>query len=130
MIRSAVYLDRIHWRLSLYVLEVCGEGRELVDDLADAGCRGEDLAKAMRMIDSCDLNVGLTYSNTPMRNSVVCVGLQADRNEFANTLFHELHHVISHICQRDNIDIHSEDAAYLAGDVGECVYRLIKQSSL
>lgn len=130
MMQSVVYLDKYHWRVSIYILEQCGEGAEVAEALSDAGCRGSDLLNSLDVINSCDTNVGLTYTNQEMRNSIVMVGLQDDRAEFVNTIHHELFHVISHICQKDHIDNNSEEAAYLAGDIGEAVYVVMNRYRL
>lgn len=39
-----------------------------------------------------------------------------------NSLFHEQYHLISHIVEEYNINPFSEEAAYLAGFVGQRMY--------
>lgn len=130
MIHCAIYLDRQRWKLSLYILEECGEGAEVAESLANVGCRGNDLSEALNVIHSCSHNVGLTYSNTDKRNSVIMVGLQENPSEFINTLFHEVHHVVCHISNKDGISIDSEQSAYIAGDIGEAIYNMLSMHRL
>lgn len=42
--------------------------------------------------------------------------------QFMNSLFHEQYHLISHIVEEYNINPFSEEAAYLAGFVGQRMY--------
>lgn len=130
MIQHAIYLDRLSWRISIYILEECGEGVEVADALSETGCRGQELSEALAMMHGCDMNVGLAYSNAEMRNSIVMVGLQSDVSEFINTICHEMHHVISHICRRDGISPDSEESAYVSGDVGEAVITILAKRKL
>lgn len=130
MIHCAIYLERKRWKLSVYILENCGEGKDMADELADIGCKGYDLSEALRIVNQCDLNVGMTYSNLDKRCSLIMVGLQEDKSQFCNTIDHEKHHAVSHICKRDKIDMHTEEAAYIAGDVGEAMHEMLKKYGL
>lgn len=122
MISFVTYLEPERWRIKVYILEHCGEGADIIDELAHEGCIGTDLADASHEIRRCGMNIGITFSVGEMRNSILVIGLQSSRSEFVNTLRHEQHHVISHICKQDGIDMHSEESAYVAGDVGEAIY--------
>lgn len=130
MIRTAAYIESQRWRLELFIIEQCGEKMDIAEALAALGCRGADLAEAISEINKCGLNFGLAYSSKSKRASVIVVGLQEDRAELENTLAHELHHLTSHICETDNIDPRSEEAAYAAGDIAEAVYRLRKRHGI
>ena len=122
MIHFVTYLDRERWRISVYVLEHCGEGSDVIEALSEEGCKGADLADAYHDIRSCAMNIGITYSYKSHRNTIMLIGLQESKSEFVNTLRHEQHHIIAHICETDGIDMYEEPAAYIAGDVGEAIY--------
>lgn len=127
MIHYVTYIDSVKWRLSVYILERCGEGRDVLEELAAVGCRGVELADASAEVRRCGMDIGLTYSVGSLRNTILMIGLQDNKSEFVNTLRHEQHHVISHICQADGIDMHSEESAYIAGDVGEAMYNSLHE---
>ena len=130
MIHFVSYLDTRKWRISVYVTERCGEEGEIIEALADMGCRGAELAGASNELKKCGMNIGITYSVGAMRNSILVLGLQDSRAEFVNTMRHEQHHVISHICKSDGIDMNTEEAAYIDGEVGEGIYIGLKKSDL
>lgn len=75
----------------------------------------EYFIKAEENLRQSRLNRGLTYSNIALRRSVMVVGAASSASECANSLVHELHHLVAHICEGSNVDLSSEEACYLAG---------------
>lgn len=127
MIHWVTYLDKQKWRLSVYIVENCGEGNDVLEELASVGCRGRELADASAEVRRCGLNIGLTYSVASLRNTIMMIGLQDDLSEFVNTMCHEKHHLVAHICQADGIDMTTEESAYISGDVGELLYDCLRK---
>lgn len=39
-----------------------------------------------------------------------------------DTLVHELHHLVAHICEGSNVDLSSEEACYLAGGLAQLIH--------
>lgn len=62
-----------------------------------------------------------------IQNGFAQVGYAAAENTCA---FHEVHHVVSHICRRDSIDPSSEQSAYITGDIGEAIYNILTKRKL
>lgn len=130
MIHFTTYLRKEAWRISVYVLESCGEGADVLEELASMGCRGKDFAEVTTELMRCGMNIGITYSVGPKRNTLMVIGEQSDKVEFVNTLRHEQHHIISHICQEECIDMNTERSAYIAGDVGASIYEEMRKYNL
>lgn len=130
MIHFVTYIDAADWRIECFILEKCNDGNDVIEALADAGCRGSQLADAAEDLTECGINIGITFSVEKKRNSILVIGLQSDKSEFVSTMRHEQHHVICHICTSRNIDIESEEAAYIAGDVGKSIYNELRKFAL
>lgn len=75
-----------------------------------------------RNMSSCQLNSGITYSNNTQKHSLIVISSTSTPAQFMNSLFHEQYHLISHIVEEYNINPFSEEAAYLAGFVGQRMY--------
>ena len=64
----------------------------------------------------------VTYSNNTQKHSLIVISSTSTPAQFMNSLFHEQYHLISHIVEEYNINPFSEEAAYLAGFVGQRMY--------
>ena len=64
---------------------------------------------------SYKLDSGVTFSNSDLRESVVCINKASTREELINTISHEADHVQADICDYYNVPLDSEQAAYLIG---------------
>ena len=66
---------------------------------------------------------GFTYSNPDYRSSVVGINKATSKEELLDTVIHEIDHVQSDICDYYGIDLNSETAAYLIGDLARSFYK-------
>lgn len=99
----------------------------LCQQLADMGCRGDALREAYGHLTEGGGGHGLTYSNVNGRRSVVAVGFSEDRAEMANTVGHELLHVVAHICGTDGIDMGGEEPCYIMGELCERAFKVFSE---
>lgn len=83
--------------------------------LRDLGCKGGPLEDACNLVLSGDPNKGLTYSHVGRRETVVVVGWATSYSEYANSLCHEMFHVVQHISEPFQINMYGEEACYLLG---------------
>ena len=130
MIGGVCYLNDARWRVAFRVIESCDDAEGVIDDLADMGCHGDDIIHASAELRRCGVNTGLAYTNANMRNSLIVIGKSDSSAEFVNTLRHEQHHVIMHICSADGLDPYSEDGAYVAGELGMEMYVGMRSNGL
>ena len=78
------------------------------------------------MMSSCQLNSGITYSNNTQKHSLIVISSTSTPAQFMNSLLHEQYHLIEHIVEKYNINPFSEEAAYLAGFIGQKMYPKVK----
>ena len=64
---------------------------------------------------SYKLDSGVTFSNSDLRESVVCINRASTREELINTISHEADHIQADICNYYDVPLDSEQAAYLIG---------------
>lgn len=86
------------------------------------GCHGAALFEAIANVESDKRNTGLTYTNLSTRQTLVIISATTSAEEFLNTLTHEIHHVVSHICEAVGIDMASEEACYLTGTIARAAF--------
>ena len=77
-------------------------------------------------LQTCNLNIGLTYSNTQLQSSVIVINKTSSFSQLINTIAHEYYHLICHISRMLEIK-DEEELAYLNGDLNMRSYNIIKK---
>lgn len=86
---------------------------ELADIMANFGVGDSEIRYAMRVLYG--LNGGMTISQPDVGMSVIFVGEASSKEQFFDTLAHEIDHAQSAITEVYGVDYGSEDAAWLQG---------------
>lgn len=124
MIQQNLHIEEIGWSLRIFYCPKTSSQRSIVlQRLFDAGCTGKNYRRAMSLLNSGALNIGLTYTNKDERKTIIVVGCSSDIAEFVNTLTHEINHFIEHVMEALNIESGTEDEAYFTGELFELLYR-------
>ena len=114
------------WTIHLYFNSRLSDYEEILDRLKEVGCSGGNYLSALRSLSNGKLNEGLTYSNYERRESVLVVGEASSLDELMNSSAHEVDHLAKHIAQACDIDVFSEEASYLVGDITQKIYNVLK----
>ena len=77
-------------------------------------------------LQTCNLNIGLTYLNTQLQSSVIVINKTSSFSQLINTIAHEYYHLICHISRMLEIK-DEEELAYLNGDLNMRSYNIIKK---
>jgi hypothetical protein len=72
-------------------------------------------------------DTGFTYTDFDKKKSIIGISEVSSKEQFFNTLVHEIKHVQSHICKYYNVLEDSEDAAYLSGFIAQKAYKAVKK---
>lgn len=87
------------------------------------GIEDKEIRKAITILNTP--NTGLTVTSTKDLMSLVFISDTASDDEWLDTLFHELKHVVEHISSFYRVDPQSEPAAYLQGELGRQLFPII-----
>lgn len=126
MIRQHFILPQYSWDVWVYYAVTCYHPQEIIAKMNEIGCSRKELQKAWRNLEKCELNTGLTYTNNIARASVVVIALTDSPEQFQNSLDHEKGHLCKHIVQAININPYGEEAQYLAGSIGQKMFKVAK----
>lgn len=91
--------------------------------LKEIGCSEYEINKVQKMMQS--INTGFTFTNPEYRTSIIGISDSTSREQWFNTLAHELKHVQSHICKYYGVSESGEDAAYLIGYLMQKIIKLL-----
>ena len=123
MIAQYIELGDRGWSILVYYNINQGDFEEVEDSLRQFGCPTEDIEDIYETLRN--KNTGFTVSDERKRMSIIGIGTASSRAQFLNTLIHEIDHVQSHICDYYNVDMNSEQAAYLIGYIGQQTYKAV-----
>lgn len=127
MIVQDFYIGRYGWHVRVYYAVTTYWAGWIAGDLESIGCRGYDLERACRSLESGDLNTGITYSNNRMRETVMVIALTSSPEEFQNSFDHEKGHLCRHISKVFGIDPYGEEEQYLSGEIGQKMFPVAKR---
>ena len=126
MIKKRIYIQKYDWLVSCYIAVSHYDTDDILLDLWRIGCDEGNMYRAEEKLRENALNSGLTYTSNRNRESVMVTALSSDASEQFNTLTHEVCHVCAHIAREEDIDVHSEEFAYLVGDFSMALFPFVK----
>ena len=127
MIAQDFYLPRYDWRVRVYYAVTTCWAKEIVAGLRMLGCGGERLRRAERNLTESRLDTGLTFSNLKRRETLMVISTTSTPGQFLNSWTHEMFHLCRHVARRFGVDPYGEEAAYLAGTVGQKMFPVARK---
>lgn len=126
MKKANIDLREYDWTVYIFFYSRPSDSDEILAYLRSFGCKGDNLYNAKRSLKNGRKNEGLTYSNYMKRVSVLVVGQASSFDELMNSSAHEIDHLAKHIVEANGIDIFSEEASYLVGDLTQKIYCVLE----
>ena len=121
-------IDRFNildWTVLVLYECTCDDINFVIKTLRDIKCPNKFIKEALDNLETCNLNIGLTYSNITLKSSVIIINKTSSFSELINTISHEYYHLICHISKA--LDIKDEEKlAYLNGSLNMRSYNIIK----
>lgn len=127
MIIQNIYIDKYDWIIIVYYYKDAYYLNRISKHLDFLECTGKEYADIYDLITSGKHNIGLTFSNFDLGESLIVIGQTDNAAEFQDTLDHEKGHLVNHIATAKGIDINSEEYQYLAGEIGRRMFPVAKR---
>lgn len=121
MIHFDINFKKYNWQVEVYIVLSEANIEKIIQSLTYMDCPIHIINKAIDNLNS-GLDSGFTYTNAKIHKSLLVVNKSTSMYEFINTYNHEKNHVEMHICEELNIDPHSEEAAYLSGELASQLF--------
>lgn len=102
---------------------------EIWDALSWADAPMSVVSKVSENVSVGNLDEGFTYSDPNLRRTVFAISKTSSGPEVLDSTVHEIFHIVQHIAAEDEIDMFSEKAAYLAGDVSREISDIVCELS-
>jgi Zn-dependent peptidase ImmA (M78 family) len=117
--------DILDWNVTILYECTCDDIDYIIETLKEIKCPNKYIKEALNNLETCKLNIGLTYSNTTLKSSVIIINKTSSFAEIINTISHEYYHLICHISKTLQID-DEEELAYLNGELNMRSYLFIE----
>ena len=124
MIRDSFNIQ--DWNITILYECDCRDIDIIIRTLRDINCPNKYIKEALNNLETCNLNIGLTYSNITLKSSVIVINKTSSFSQLINTISHEYYHLICHISKALNIE-DEEKLAYLNGDLNMRSYNFVKK---
>lgn len=113
------------WNITILYECTCDDIDYIIETLKSINCPKIYIEEALDNLETCNLNIGLTYSNIKSKSSVIIINKTSSNAQLINTISHEYYHLICHIQKALQIE-NEEELAYLCGDLNMRSYKLIE----
>ena len=115
----------LDWEVKVLYECTCDNIDYIIKTLKEIKCPNKYIKEAINNLGTCNLNIGLTYSNIRLKSSVIVINKTSSFSQLINTIAHEYYHLICHISK--TLDIKDEEQlAYLNGDLNMRSYNIVK----
>lgn len=124
MIKDIFY--EYNWKITIFYETTCDDIDSLIEALININCPRTYINEALNNLETCNFNIGLTYSNLKLKSSVIVISKTSSFAQLINTISHEYYHLICHISKSLNIE-DEEELATLNGNLNMRSYKIIEK---
>lgn len=122
MIRQEIYIRRYDWRVVVYYDSHWEDAPTILRELDRYGVDDRTYYRAAQNLNGGLPDTGLTYTDKTRRLSVMVLSHTSSKEEFANTLVHEIIHFAEHIAEALGMDYEGEAIAYVGGELARSMH--------
>ena len=122
--------DKFHiknWKVNIFYECTCNDIDCIIQSLMEIDCPKKYIEEALNNLESCNLNIGLTYSNLNKQSSIIIINKTSSFGELLNTISHEYYHLLCHLSKSLDID-NEEELASLNGNLNMRSYYFLKDN--
>ena len=124
MIKDSFFI--YNWKVTILYETSCEDIDYIIETLKDINCPNKYIKEALNNLETCNLNIGLTYSNINLKSSIIVINKTSSFDELINTISHEYFHLLCHISKALEIT-DEEELAQLNGDLNMYSYRFLEK---
>lgn len=123
MIKDVFYIKS--WKVTILYECTCDDIDYIIETLKQVNCPKIYIKEALVNLETCSLNIGLTYSNIKLKSSIIVINKTSSFAQLINTVSHEFYHLICHISKALKIK-DQEELAYLNGKLNMQSYIFVE----
>lgn len=114
------------WKITILYDCTCDDIDYIIELLKEINCPNKYILQAIDNLESCNLDIGLTYSNKKLKKSIIVINKTSSIYELVNTISHEYFHLMCHL--KDTFYNKNEEFfATLNGNLNMKSYKIIEK---
>lgn len=117
MTSNTIYLRPYDWILRVFFDVKPQHVYHVIPAMEDSAISSRIIKRATSLIRSGNRNYGFAATNSEIKETVIVIGECTSREEFLNTLEHEIRHLVDDIAECYNITKSGEEVGYITGTV-------------
>lgn len=122
MFAAHLHIKKYDWDVTMFFDVTPDEAPDVLRMLRNIDCPRGIMRDSEQLMRGGSYDEGFTYSNFALKSTIIAMNRASSLGEMLNTFSHERGHLMSHIARRYGISMHSEEAAYMKGDIDEMLY--------
>lgn len=126
MLIQTFYLTDYDWDVKVYYAVDRYYISDILTDLDQLNIDNYEYVKIKQLLETQQLNIGVTYTDYIQKKSVVIIGLTTSASEFQDTFDHEKGHLAMHISEYYHLHPYGEAYQYLNGTIGNNMFPYAK----
>lgn len=120
-VKQEVTFDKYNWKIYIYYIVNPSLRQEILKTLSDLECSKGIIDLIKRNLSNCAIDTGFTYSNYGAKFTLMVIHKASSIGEFVNTFEHEKNHLLMHICEAEDVNPYSEEAAHAMGELSQLI---------
>ena len=124
MIEKRIHIEKYDWDVILLLECDCSNNKSIIEYMEYLDSPDYIIYEALDNLETCNKNIGLTYSNKKKQTSIIIVSKASQNKEALNTVTHEFYHLVTHISEYYDIT-DDEEKATLMGNLCMVIYDII-----
>lgn len=126
MLIQTFYLTDYDWDVKVYYAVDRYYISDILTELDQLNIDNYEYVKIKQLLETQQLNIGVTYTDYIQKKSVVIIGLTTSASEFQDTFDHEKGHLAMHISEYYHLNPYGEAYQYLNGTIGKNMFPYAK----
>lgn len=94
MIVERLILKEYNWAITVLLDCDCSDTPDIIAHLKSVDCPVYLQSEALENLNTCEKNIGLTYSNFALRRTIMVISKTKSAEELINTITHECYHFV------------------------------------
>lgn len=104
MLIQRLILKEYNWAITILYQCTCHDLEDIEYHLDSINCPLELKKEALKNIETCQSNIGFTYSNFALGRTIMAISKVDQPQQLINTITHECYHFINHLAKTRNIE--------------------------
>lgn len=117
MTNNMIYLRQYDWLLHVFFDVTPKDVYDVIVALEDAAISANIIRRSVSLMKKGEYNYGFTATNSIIKETIIVIGEHTSREDFLNTMQHEIRHLVDDIAINYGLVSNGEEVGYMTGTI-------------